>query len=1093
MRPVRAHTVAFLLPVIAACAHQADRSGTLATLHQVQPDSKEVPVEQSLDRAVQSYHDFLKQAPDSKLAPEAMRRLADLKIEKEFGIQGDGKLVERAASQSDTQGKSVAPVSGAVPAEPVASSRRDQAAALRAPAVAKIDARAAARFHPQTSAPSAASERDLEQRAASQAGIPAANAAAPLALPGGMDADPARAGPREAIELYDQLLAKYPQYAGRDQVLYQKARAYEELGEPEEAMKVMEQLVSGNPHSRFSDEVQFRRAERFFIARKFREAESAYAAIVDGGSGSEYFEPALYKLGWTLYKQQLYPEALNRYFALLDYKVKSGYDFDAKHTEAEQRRVEDTFQVISLSFSNIGGPDVIGSYFATNGHRAYEDRVYRYLAEFYLVKLRYQDAATIYKSFVALYPFHKASPHFSMRVAEIYEKGGFPQLVLVAKKDFAASYGLQSEYWHHFDVNKSPEVLSYLKSNLKDLANYYHAQYQDPKQHEQQAVNYGEATRWYREFLTSFHTDPQAPQTNYQLADLMLENHDYAAAAHEYENTAYNYAPHAKSAAAGYAAIYAHREYLKVASADVKDAAHRDTINSSIKFADTFPQHEQAAIVLAAASQDAYEMKDLVLARDSGRHLIEKFPNAAAGVRRDAWLVVGHSTFGLAEYADAEQAYGHVLEATPAGDAARAGVVENLAASIYKQGEQANQAGDYRTAANHFVRVKQVAPTSKICAAAEYDAGAALLRLKDWTAATQVLDEFRRSFPEHELVKEATKQIAYADQQAGQLAQSANEYERVAMESPNPQLRAEALLQAGDLYGQANNADRALAAYSKYVEEFTKPIETAVETRSKIAEIYKGKGDQAQYTHQLEEIVRVDGTAGSERSDRTRNVAARAALELSKPIYEQFASLKLVQPFDRSLQEKQRSMDVATKAFGALVDYQVGEVTAAATFYMAEIYANFSQSLRESERPADLAADTLKDYEKQLADAAHPLEEKAIAVHEKNLELMRRGLLNAWTQKSLDRLATLRPDTYARTEISSGFLGSLERYVYQPPPRAPEAVLSSPTAPTATAAPPVPPAAAPSAAPSAPATASGSADGAIGQTLTAGAGNANPH
>src|SRR5215469_10578809 len=437
MRPLRARAVAFLLPMIAACAHQADRSGTLATLHQVQPDTKEAPVDQGLDRAVQSYGDFLKQAPDSKLAPEAMRRLADLKIEKEFGIQGDGKLVERAAAQSDAPAKPVAPASAAVPAEPVASPGRNQAAALRAPAVAKINARAATRSHPQTpgAASSAVSERDLEQRAMSDPGIPAANAAAPLALPGAMDADPARAGPLEAIQLYDQLLAKYPQYAGRDQVLYQKARAYEELGQTEDAMKVMEQLVSENPHSRYTDEVQFRRAERLFIARKFREAETAYAAIVDGGSGSEYYEPALYKLGWTLYKQQLYPEALHRYFALLDYKVKSGYDFDEKHTEAEQRRVEDTFQVVSLCFSNIGGPDVISSYFATNGHRAYEDRVYRYLAEYYLVKLRYQDAATIYKSFVAQYPFHQASPHFSMRVVEIYEKGGFPQLVLAAKKD----------------------------------------------------------------------------------------------------------------------------------------------------------------------------------------------------------------------------------------------------------------------------------------------------------------------------------------------------------------------------------------------------------------------------------------------------------------------------------------------------------------------------------------------------------------------------------------------------------------------------------------------------------------------------------
>jgi outer membrane protein assembly factor BamD (BamD/ComL family) len=637
-----------------------------------------------------------------------------------------------------------------------------------------------------------------------------------------------------------------------------------------------------------------------------------------------------------------------------------------------------------------------------------------------------------------------------MRVVEIYEKGGFPQLVLVAKKDFAATYGLDGEYWHHFDVNKSPEVLSYLKSNLKDLANYYHAQYQDPKQKDQQPANYAEATRWYRGYLTSFHTDPQAPQLNYQLADLMLQNHDSAAAAREYEITAYDYPPHAKSAAAGYAAIYAHREYLKVASAQVKDAARRDTITSSIKFADTFPQHEQAAVVLAAAAQDAYEMKDLALARDSGRHLIEKFPNAAASVRRDAWLVVGHSTFGLAQYADAEQAYGHVLDATPVGDASHAGLVENLAASIYKQGEQAKQAGDDRTAANHFLRVKQVAPTSKICAAAEYDAGAALMRLKDWTSAAQVLDEFRRSFPEHELQKEATKQIAFAYQQAGQLSQSAGEYERVAKESPNPQLRAAALLQAGDLFGQSSNTDRALDEYSRYVEEFPKPLEPAVETRSKIAAIYKSKGDQPQYNHQLEEIVRTDGAAGSERTDRTRNIAARAALELSKPIYDQFASLKLVQPFDQSLQAKQRSMDTAIKTFTGLVDYQVGEVTAAATFYMAETYANFSQSLRESERPADLGGDALKDYDKQLASAAQPLQDKAITIHQKNLELMKRGLNNAWTQKSLDRLAVLKPDLYARAEISSGFIESLDRYAYEPPARAIEATPSTPTPPATT-------------------------------------------
>ena len=167
--------------------------------------------------------------------------------------------------------------------------------------------------------------------------------------------------------------------------------------------------------------------------------------------------------------------------ALLDYKVSIGYDFDQTHEEDDERRVADTFRVISLSFRNLGGPEVVGEYFATNGKRTYEDRIYSNLGELYLAKLRYHDAAKTYKAFVALYPFHRAAPHFSMRVVEIYTKGGFPKLVLESKREFATSYGLQAEYWRHFDVDESPEVLSYLKTNLKDLATHYHAQYQDAR------------------------------------------------------------------------------------------------------------------------------------------------------------------------------------------------------------------------------------------------------------------------------------------------------------------------------------------------------------------------------------------------------------------------------------------------------------------------------------------------------------------------------------------------------------------------------------------------------------------------------------
>ena len=104
----------------------------------------------------------------------------------------------------------------------------------------------------------------------------------------------------------------------------------------------------------------------------------------------------------------------------------------------------------------------------------------------------------------------------------------FPQLVVESKKDFATRYGLTSEYWRHFDVAERPEVEAYLKTNLTDLANHYHALYQDEALAEEKPANYAEAQTWYRAFLASFPAAPESPGINYQLADLMLENADFA-------------------------------------------------------------------------------------------------------------------------------------------------------------------------------------------------------------------------------------------------------------------------------------------------------------------------------------------------------------------------------------------------------------------------------------------------------------------------------------------------------------------------------------------------------------------------------------
>jgi len=1044
------------LPVMLVACHSINDKDTIAKLRHTQIEIKEEKIEGGLEKAMLSYQGFLEQTTDSALTPEAIRRLADLKIEKEYGTITEGV---------GSAGQITAPTKFA-PERKVLSKSASAADGPPNQALVHIP------VHDE-------SEADFERRTTRRQRVDGMTAHADKPVEVADDLE--RVGAREAVALYKKLLNDYPMYKRNDQVLYQMSRAYEELGETKEAMAVMEQMVREFPRSRYIDEVQFRRAEYFFAHKHYIDAEDAYSSIVDMGVGSLYYELALYKVGWTFYKQELYEDAVNRFIALLDHKVSVGYDFAQIEDEPERKRMEDTFRVISLSFSNLGGADSAVEYFSQYGKRSYEDSIYSNLGEFYFDKRRYADAAATYNAFVDRNPFHKKAPNFHMRVIEIQAAGGFPSLVLESKKKFSTTYGLKAEYWKYFNPNDRPDVLSLVKTNLTDLANHYHACYQDKRQVKEKPENFKEALHWYREFLTSFPGDIESPAINYQVADLLLENKSFGEAAVEFEKTAYGYSLNEKSSEAGYAAVYSYRKHLDTVAPVDKDTVKREVIRSSLKFADTFPDHKKAAIVLGAAADDLYEMKEYEQALTIANKVLEVFPDADVDVVRGAWLVVGHSSYELSHYSEAESAYSNVLALLPEEDKTRNELVNNLAASIYKQGELANNAQDYRAAADHFMRVGRTAPTSKIRPNAEYDAAAALIQLKDWQMAATVLIGFRNSLPDNPLQPEVTKKIAYVYKENKQLSLAANEYERIEKESKDDEIRRDALLVAAELHEKDGNKLRALEVYQRYVGYFPKPVELNIETRNKIAEILKAQNDDNAYLSELEKIVEIDASAESEQTPRTRYLAGNAALVLAENTYETFLAVKLVRPLKDNLSKKQSLMKKAINRFNSLLDYESGELTAAATFYLAEIYFHFSKALMTSERPVltfdyykvkpgdnlsiiakrydcdvkriarennlnksnfivagkklkiprGLYPAELEQYELAMEEQAYPFEEKAIKVHESNLALITKGVYNEWIEKSFQKLAKLVPARYDKPEETSDIVSSLDTYIYE--------------------------------------------------------------
>lgn len=829
---------------------------------------------------------------------------------------------------------------------------------------------------------------------------------------------------KAAIARYQEYLKAFPNDPANDRVYYQIARAYEQGGELENALKTLDTLVAQYPKTPFLEEAQFRRGEMLFSLREYNKAEKAYATVLTGNRQGNFHERALYMHGWSLFKQGQVEDALKSFFGVLDLKVANrpgGAELDSLEglTRADRELVEDTFRVASLSLASLNGADSIPSYVTTDERKSYEFRVYQQLGELYIKQERTKDAADAFGAFAKRQPLHAQAPQLQARVIDIYQNAGFATLAIDAKKDYVSRYGMEGEF-----RKANPEgweaAQPLVKTHMAELARHHHALAQKSKA----SADYQEAVRWYRAYLGAFPNDPDAAQNNFLLAELLREDNRFPEAAVEYEKTAYQYPTHERSADAGYSALlsYAAQE-KRVQGADLQ-ALQRTGVDSALRFAKAFPADTRTPTVLTNTAEKLFALRD-ERAEPVAEQVLALQPPAPAAQRRVAWTVVAHSAFESSRFDRAERAYLEVLALTPEKEAGRNELVERVAASVYKQGEQARAAGKLRDAVGHFNRVAVVAPQSAVRANAQYDAAAALIALKDWDLAASTLEDFRTRFPKHPLQAEVGGKLAVAYMEKGQWSRAASEFERLAASSTDAKVARAALWQAAELHEKGGARTLAAKTYERYLKQYPDPLETSIEARWRLAQIAKKDGDAKREMALMNDIYRADLAGGNARTNRTRYLGAMASLALVAPAYEAYRKIQLVEPLARSLKLKKAKMDEVLKAYSAAANSGVADAATAATYHIAAIYQDFSKALLNSQRPKKLSKLELEQYNLMLEEQADPFNEKSTELHEINIRRTADGIYDEWVKKSYTALKELRPVRYGKSEKSEAIIDAI--------------------------------------------------------------------
>ncbi len=876
---------------------------------------------------------------------------------------------------------------------------------------------------------------DLELMEQEEEATPALGESADIDSTATVPAEPDYA---KAIALYEGLIKSFPDREDNDRIYYQLSRAYEQVGEIEKSLDVLTTLVEKYPNTKYYEEAQFRRGELLFVFQEFAKAEPAYKEAIRLGKESPFYERATYKRGWSLYKQERYLDALEPFLALVDLKLANnrlGENLDdyAFLSGGDKEVLNDAFRVISLCFSHLDGTQTLSDYFTNRDGANYEFLLYRGLGDFFVKQERYLEAAQAYRTFGGVRTPHPQGMLLTIKAIELYKERGYADLVVETKEEFINRYAKYSTYWannSHYgfdeylirsDSSIEKRINDYAAESLEELGRIYHARAQKSKS----SADFGKAIKWYQMFARSFLQHPKTPEMNFLLAEALYEDGRYTDAIREYEKTAYNYRRHELGAEAGYAALVTYEKYKGIVGGDDREFWDRIAIQSAQRFTKLYPKDPRTATVLVKVVDELFEKQQYSQASVFAKRILAIVPKSQTKPRRQAMIVIAHTSFEEEAFKEAEVMYSSALRLTAADDKNRAALVDRLAASVYKQGEALRERGQLEASTKEFLRIAMVAPSSAIRVTADYDAAANMLAAESWAQAIPLLEAFQLNHPGHELQAEVTNNLAIAYLESGNHIKAADQLQKIATAEQDPARQRDAIWQSAGLYEKGQAFDSAVGAYKRYIKEHPTPFDQAVEARQKIIDIFAKTGQDNSVRFWQQEVVTAVQPNTSNYNDRSRFIAASAALALAEPAYETFHARPITAPLKQSIQSKRQSMEAALKAFNLAAEYRVADITTASTFRIGEIYNEFSQALLNSERPKGLSEEALDQFELVLEDQAYPFEEKAIEIHQANAERAASGLYDQWVKKSFTALATLLPARYGKIERNEAIVNEL--------------------------------------------------------------------
>jgi tetratricopeptide (TPR) repeat protein len=854
-----------------------------------------------------------------------------------------------------------------------------------------------------------------------------------------------------ALDLYLQILERYPESSLVDDALYNVAFLTEELGQQEEAFRTYEKLIREHPDSPYVPDALLRMAEYYFNppVNEIEKAIELYKEVLAFKDSPKYDE-ALYRLGWSYYRLSNYPEAI-AYFTLLADDVDRGKELDPAQKIINPAVRDESVEYIAISFLDFGGAEKAKEYLQEIGGRPYGIEILKKIGDVYMdVKEEYDQAIASYQILLELYPTAEEAPVVQAKIAEAYRRLENERMTYLRRAELFKKYSPGSEWWEAVtDAAKRDEALKLAERALRENINLLlrRAKEQDNRDLFVQVVKDS------RDYLESFPNDSSAALIHWNMA-LILETklNDFDSAFEEYIKISNLYwdSPFQKQAAQNAIAL-AQREIsedtlafavgetvptdttAQVGKEGVTEATMLATelrpgeqklataLDNYIKL---FPHEPETAEILSIAGGLYFNKRHFRDALKYFKTLLKHFPDSDRTDYARAYVM--ESYFWKKDYSSTE-AVAKRLADRAANPEQREKALRRLAEAIFLQAKSYADQGKHLEAAEEFERVANEVPDAVFADLALYNSGLEFDKANEYSRAVEVYSRLISDYPNSEYFLNALNNLAWNYGELRDYLNAAITFERLADMHPDSAQAEAALYNASVNFGRAEDWERAIRANRKFVERFPNSEDAddlfydiatyylklndldganrvygeyaakfpdsprTVETFYRRGEYFLNQGQVDAAMREFESAVEKNRLFKDKGVEANDFFAAEALFKLTDLRYQEFDAIEFRLPMTELEKSRQRKRELLVDVVNGYKDVATyGTIRLYEAMYrIGEAYEEFAQTWARQEIPA-LDENRRIVAEKEINETAASLYEEAVVAYKNAVKVIDR-------------------------------------------------------------------------------------------------------